>query len=137
MRLDEALYQHLVACPLAPVVALRQLVGDRIYPVVRPANCALPAVIYDLQSGEEEQAHSGGIGIVTSSGQITAEAIEYAPCRELAGALKAALEAPTQRLGDLAVYRVLVTENSTPDYDNDTQSYVQALSLTVAHSREG
>lgn len=136
MRLDEALYAHLTQCPLAAVTTLAGLVSARIYPVVRPAECALPAVIYDVQTGEEEQTHSGGIGIVTSIMQVTVETTEYATCRQLAAAVKAALEVSTQRWGDLAVYRVLVTQSTSPEWDNDTQSFVQALSLTVTHAKE-
>lgn len=136
MRLDEALYAHLTACPLAAVTALAALVSTRIYPAVAPEDAKVPLLTYDISQGDEEQTHSGGIGIVQTTGSVTVEGTEYADCRALAVAAKAALEAPTQRWGDVRIWRVLVTANGIPEFDNDTKSWVQALSIAVTHAKE-
>lgn len=136
MRLDEALYAHLTACPLAAVTALAALVSTRIYPAVAPQDAKVPCLTYDIGQQDEEQTHSGGVGIVQTTGSVTVEATEYADCRALAVAAKAAIEAPTQRWGDVRIWRVLVTAGTTPEFDDQTQTWVQALSIAVTHAKE-
>ena len=67
------------------------LVGDRIFPIVRRENSALPAIVYQQISGVRDQMFSGPSGFVEARFQINCWAETYEGADELAEAVRGAL----------------------------------------------
>lgn len=89
--ITEALYRLLAADP-----AVRDLVGDRIYPIVAPRSAAgLTHATYQRVAQRENQAHGQASGLSIARFQVSCHARTYAAADELAARIRAALDGYT------------------------------------------
>ena len=66
MDLLEAIYSYLVKNK-----SVKSKVGDKIYPVLLPQDCVLPAIVYAPVVANYSSAHQGDTGYVTKAGSCT------------------------------------------------------------------
>ena len=69
-------------------VTLAALVGSRIYPLVRPQNCALPAITYQRISAPRVTSHTGDSGLLNPRYQFSCWSDSYLEAREMAERLE-------------------------------------------------
>ena len=87
MAIEDALYSLLAASG-----AVASHVGDRIYPVVRPQNSALPAIVYQQISGPRSHAMDGPSSLVESTWQVSCWAASYTQAEQLMDAVRSTLD---------------------------------------------
>jgi len=71
---------------------VNMLVDTGIYPNVVPQNAAMPAVTYQQISGPRVHDMQGSVGLVRARFQVNCWAESYAKAKELAGAVRLALD---------------------------------------------
>lgn len=86
MDLSDALYAHLITD-----VTVSGLVGTRIYPIARPQEAELPAVVYRLAGTNREYTQQGWTGRSMPIYQMHVHASSYSSGRDVAVALTDAL----------------------------------------------
>lgn len=87
MDLSDALYAHLIRD-----VTVSGLVGTRIYPIARPQEAELPAVVYRLAGTNREYTQQGWTGRSMPIYQMHVHASSYSSGRDVAIALVAAVQ---------------------------------------------
>ncbi len=103
MMPEEALYAHLAAD--ANVSAL---VGSRIYPLLLPQRCTLPAIAYQRISRMGVHAHTGPSGLARCRIQYTCVGRTYAEVKSVATAVRQALDGLRGDINGLQVSAVFV-----------------------------
>lgn len=86
MDLSDALYAHLIRD-----ITVSALVGTRIYPIARPQEAELPAVVYRLSGTNREYTQTGWTGRSMPIYQMHVHASSYSSGRAVAIALADAL----------------------------------------------
>jgi len=94
MRFEEALFAHLKDC-----TGLKNLVGDRIYPLVLPQKAVLPAVTYQKISGERLHKLQGDTGLTRPVYQLSCWAENYAQCKAAAEQVRLCLQKHSGLMG--------------------------------------
>jgi hypothetical protein len=77
---------------LADDATVGAICGNRIYPKWIPQGTAFPAVTYNQLAGERLQVTAGPVGMVDSSFEFTCWASSYLVTRQLADAVRQALD---------------------------------------------
>lgn len=88
MDLSDALYAHLIRD-----ITVSTLVNDRIYPIARPQEAELPAVVYRLSGTNRDYVQEGWTGRSYPIYQMHVHASSYSSGRDVATALVDALMA--------------------------------------------
>ena len=91
---EEALYRHLIN-----FTGVKAIVVARVYPLMLPQKCLLPAVTYQKISGERLHSLQGDTGYTTPVFQITSRAESYAQCKTLAEQIRLSLQNFTGIMG--------------------------------------
>jgi hypothetical protein len=130
MRAEQVVYTLLLAD--AGVIAA---VAGRVYPSRIPQNSQMPALAYQVVSGNEITPidAQAGYQVVQTRVQITAMAKNYNECK---GALEAARKALLYKSGTIAGIKVLsiLRGGIGPDLrEDDTSLYVQSTDYLVTH----
>lgn len=86
MDLSDALYAHLIRD-----VTLSALLGTRIFPIARPQEAELPAVVYRLAGSNRDYVQEGWTGRSYPIYQMHVHATTYSSGRDVATALVDAL----------------------------------------------
>jgi len=86
MDLSDALYAHLIRD-----ITLSALVGTRIYPIARPQEAELPAVVYRLSGTNRDYVQQGWTGRSYPIYQLHVHASSYSSGRDVAAAIVASL----------------------------------------------
>ena len=73
--------------------AVKNLVADRAYPIVRREGSALPAIVYQQISGVRDHVFAGPSGFVEARFQINCWAETYEGADALADAVRVAMDA--------------------------------------------
>ena len=87
MDLLEAIYSYLVKNE-----SLKSKVGDKIYPVLLPQDCTLPAIVYAPVVANYGSALQGDTGYVKQTVQITCHANSFKEARKLSRIIKKLLQ---------------------------------------------
>lgn len=87
MDLSDALYAHLIRD-----VTLSAVVGTRIYPIARPQEAELPAVVYRLAGSNRDYTQEGWTGRSFPIYQLHVHASSYSSGRDVATAVVDALQ---------------------------------------------
>jgi len=83
----QALYEYLKS-----VDAIEEKVGDRIYPILLPQDCPLPAIVYAPVYCDYDSALQGDTGFVKQTVQIVCHDTTYMKTRELSRLVKNAIQ---------------------------------------------
>jgi len=83
----QALYEYLKS-----VDAIEEKVGDRIYPILLPQDCYLPAIVYSPVYCDYDSALQGDTGFVKQTVQIVCHDTTYKKTRELSRLVKNAIQ---------------------------------------------
>ncbi len=133
MRFEEALFAHLKDC-----TGLKNLVGDRIYPLVLPQKAVLPAVTYQKISGERLHELQGDTGFTRPVYQLSCLAETYAQCKAVAEQVRLCLQNHSGLMGGIegvAVGAVLL-EGELEGYESDTGTFYINMDFQFYYSEQ-
>lgn len=126
MTVEASLYTRLSTWP-----ALLALVSDRVYPMILPQNCTLPAVTYQrIASQPRVLAMGTDPGMARPRFQITAWAVDFDTARAVIDVCRLALE--RWRSSGSSIddgYVVMELDN----YDPETLEYSSIIDVLIAH----
>lgn len=123
MDICEAVYGYLKTLP-----SVSDIVSDRIYPLLLPQKCTLPAVAYNKISINRTPALQADSDFCVQNVQLSCYAKSYAEVVHTANAIRNALKNYVGQMLDVFVQAVL-TEFETENYDSATETYVYILEL--------
>ncbi|WP_094550241.1 tail completion protein gp17 [Petroclostridium xylanilyticum] len=120
MKLEEGLYVHLKNYP-----DLKSLVEDRIYPLVMPQNCKLPAITYQKVSGSRQHCLQRDTGFTTPVFQISCWAQNYAQLKAVSEQVRFALQNFSGLMGGNGGVEVnaILLQGEMEGFDPDTKIY--------------
>ena len=113
MDLLEAIYSYLVKNK-----SVKSKVGDKIYPVLLPQDCVLPAIVYAPVVANYSSAHQGDTGYVKQTVQITCHATTFKEARQLSRLIKKLLQDYRGNMSGLFIEAVFIKT----DFDIDGNS---------------
>ena len=121
--IDDAMYSY-----LSTYAGLVALVSKRIYPIVMPLNCILPAVSYQRISTERVHAFSSDTALTAATFQVSSWAKSdtvrkgYSHTQLISEQVRKALQNYSGSMGSMTVNAVLLIGELT-DYDTSTDTY--------------
>lgn len=113
MDLLEAIYSYLVKNE-----SVKSKVGDKIYPILLPQDCVLPAIVYAPVVANYSSAHQGDTGYVKQTIQITCHANTFKDARKLSRLIKKLLQDYRGNMSGLFIEAVFIKT----DFDIDGNS---------------
>lgn len=130
---EESLYRHLIGSN-----GINAIAGDRIFPLMLPQNCPLPAVTYQKVSGERLHSLQGDTGYTTPVFQISARADTYAQCKVLAEQIRLSLQNFSGVMGGAAGTDIgaVLLMGEVEGYEPDTNSWYNHMDFKF-HYEEG
>lgn len=96
--------------------ALAAIVGDRIFPQIRPQRSGLPAVVFSIPSIERDHDLDGPTGLATAYLEMVAYAEDFTECDRLAQVLRDLFDGFTGQLGAVEVTETL-SDSEVDDWD--------------------
>lgn len=102
--------------------ALGSLVSGRCYPMQRPQNAAVPAIVYSIISDDPQNTLCGTGTLYNARVQVDAWATTYTAARTLADSIAAAMAASTMQ-------NVLIDRHPEPDETEDLRRWVLEFSI--------
>lgn len=133
MWFEEALFAHLKG-----YTGLKNLVGDRIYPLILPQKAVLPAITYQKISGERLHKLQGDTGFTRPVYQLSCLAENYAQCKAVAEQLRLCLQNHSGLMGGIegvAVGAVLL-EGELEGYESDTGTFYINMDFQFYYSEQ-
>ena len=121
MRIEEAVYSHLINNP-----AVAGIIAQRIYPLLLPQKCPLPAVAYTLVSMDRTPALQKDTGFVRAVLQFSSYAKTYEESVATAMVIKEAVQDFSGYMAGLTVMAVLINLEMAL-YDPATSEYALHL----------
>ncbi|MCK9600682.1 MAG: DUF3168 domain-containing protein [Sphaerochaeta sp.] len=137
MNIEQALYSY-----LSGYSGLTAIVGYRIYPVIRPKDSSLPAVVFQKISDSPFHTLEKDPSFTRSRFQFTGWAKDidggasgYAQCKDIAAQLKAALRDYSGTMGGVGGVNVsgALLENESDGYEDSTDEYRCDLDFFIFH----
>jgi hypothetical protein len=113
--IETALYSVLVAAATAA--------AGRVYPMERPENSALPAIVYQRVSTTPDVTLAGDSGLDAVRLQVACWASTYAAAKSLAAAARTAITGSASLKA--------ITEMELDDRDEDTREYRVILDFRI------
>ena len=130
MRIEEAVYSHLINNS-----AVSGLVANRIYPLLLPQKCPLPAVAYTLVSMDRTPALQKDTGFVRAVLQFSCYAKTYEESVAAAMAIKEAVQDFSGDMQGLTVMAVLINLEMAL-YDPATNEFALHLECEFQFNEE-
>ncbi len=127
MSIDDALYTR-----LSGYSALTALVSTRIYPILLPQDCDLPAVAYQKISEISEHAMGIDSTVLQKRFQVSAFAEKYSMAKDVAAQIRAALSRYRATVGGVIIQDILF-EGEIVLHEPDTDIYHIPLDFIVYH----
>jgi hypothetical protein len=126
MSIESAIFSR-----LSGFTGLADLIVSRIYPLILPQGCALPAVTYQrVATAPREVAMGGDPGIASPRFQVTAWAGNFDEARAVAEQVRLALERWSDSDNQVDdTYIVMEIDG----YDPETLEYSSVLDVVVIH----
>ncbi len=113
------------------------LASDRVYPLMLPQNCPLPAVTYQKVSGDRLHSLQGDTGYTTPVFQITSRADTYEQCKVLAEQVRLSLQNFTGTMGTSGFHiGAVLLIGEVEGYEPDTNSWYNNMDFKF-HYEEG
>jgi hypothetical protein len=123
MRLEEAVYAYLTSQP-----ALHAKIADRLYPLLLPQKCRLPAVAYTLVSMDRTPALQKDTGYVRATLQFSCHARSYSEAVSVVQSLRGAMQDFSGNMNGVLVGAVFVASEMV-DYEPKTETYSAHIEL--------
>lgn len=102
---------------------VKNLVADRVYPVVRREGSSLPALVYQQISGVRDHIFAGPSGFVEARFQINCWAETYEGADELADAVRVAVDGYNGTKESVVIQCIhLIDEGDMPVLSADNES---------------
>ena len=127
MTLEEAQY-----CHLTNNVAVKALIGNRLFPNVIPQKTKMPAAAYQTISGPREKTHDGREGLRFKRIQYTCQGSTYREVRTLAEAIGDALNGYRGDMNGLAVQECSIV-NEVDGYAETPENQVVRIDATFLY----
>lgn len=126
MDICEALYKH-----LSTYKPLTDIVGFRIYPILLPQNCMLPAIVYSPVIANYDSALQGDTGFVRQTIQIVCHHKTYKKARTISRLVKKSLQDLRGNMGGLFIEAVFIKSdyevNGNSSLKFDTEEYMSGI----------
>lgn len=123
---------------LLAVSAVTDIVSTRIYPIVLPQGCTLPAIRYRRISGGSDEHIRGTTGAANSWVQIDCYATSYAAVEALAEQVRLAIHTYRGTVGGVDIHSVELQNRmdmrENPAHGDDVGWYVHTLDFRIVHS---
>ena len=131
MVIEEALYAFLAA-----TAGVTALVSTRIYPQVIPQDAVLPAIAYQRISGPRVHSQSGASGLAYPRFQFTCQAATYSAARQVANAVRAALDGYRGTMGGAGGVSVgaAFVANEIDGYSEESGEHTVRLDVVIYHA---
>jgi hypothetical protein len=123
--IEEALRARLIAD-----TAVVEMVGQRIYPLVAPPKAALPAIVYQRISGMRVATHDGPSELARPRFQFACIGSAYAGAKNLANAVRVALDGYSGTSSEVQVFVVLL-ENEFDFYTFESDEAASSCTVLV------
>ncbi|MEA1961278.1 MAG: hypothetical protein U9N81_08430 [Bacillota bacterium] len=117
MHLEEAVYSYLIT-----QTAVYEKIADRLYPLLLPQKCQLPAVAYTMVSVDRSPALQKDTGFVKDTLQFSCHAKSYSEAVSVAKLLRNALQDFNGNMNGIHIGGVLVV-SETVNYESATKNY--------------
>lgn len=127
MNIEEGIFLF-----LKDAVELKHLIGDSIFPLTVPEREALPYITYRRISGARVRSISGPSGIARPRFQFDIYALKYDDSRDIANALRRAMDGFSGFMGSVQVGSVtLYVERD--QYQDESRTYRFTLDFVISH----
>ena len=113
MDILEAIYSY-----LSKNESVKNYVDGRLYPILLPQDCVLPAIVYAPVVANYSSAHQGDTGYVKQTVQITCHANTFKEARKLSRLIKKLLQDYRGNMSGLFIEAVFIKT----DFDIDGNS---------------
>lgn len=113
MDILEAIYSY-----LSKNESVKNYVDGRLYPILLPQDCVLPAIVYAPVVANYSSAHQGDTGYVKQTVQITCHANTFKEARQLSRLIKKLLQDYRGNMSGLFIEAVFIKT----DFDIDGNS---------------
>lgn len=128
MNIEEAIYTHLVGN--AGVLALA---GNRVYPLNLPQNPSYPAITYRRVTTRRVMAHDGPEDLGFPRFQFDCYAVGYREVRDLANALRAALNGYRGIMGGGVEVDGVIFLNEVDDFGDTAEVFRVTVDFLIVH----
>jgi len=128
MIIEDGLYNY-----LSNNAGVAAIVSNRIYPLVMAQKTTLPAITYQTTALRPDRGLDGNSGRMTATIQINAWAETHVEAKNLAEALRAALNDYSGAMGSDTIQRSRV-ENETDGFDEETNFYRVGMQITIIYN---
>lgn len=116
---------------------ITNLVSTRIYPLARPQNSALPAIVYQRITGGHEHMIAGAAGNANPVIQIDCLAASYSAAKSVAEQVRQALQGYSGAMGSdtvhACVFRNEIDLFEPPDDGSDVGVYRTVLDYAIRY----
>ncbi len=120
--------------------AVNMLVGSNIFPNVIPQEADVPAITYQQITGIRTHNMQGSVGLVKARYQINCWAASYAKAKEIAGAVRLALDGYSSAVGPVIIDVIkLDSEGDMPETAPGTDKltrYGKYLDFIIWHREQ-
>lgn len=123
MDICEAVYGYLIEEP-----SVINLISDRIYPLILPQKCKLPAVVYNKVSVKRTHALQVDSTLCIQNIQFSCHAKSYAQALNVVNVIRNLLKNYIGQMLDIFIQAVL-TQFETENYNSETDTYTYILEL--------
>ena len=130
MDILEALYSY-----LSKNESVKSSIGDKLYPILLPQDCTLPAIVYAPVVANYSSAHLGDTGFVKQTVQITCHANTYKEARKLSRLIKKLLQDYRGDMSGLFIEAVFIKTDFDLDGNSslkfDVDEYMSSIEFEI------
>lgn len=133
MTIEEALYKTLTS-----TIGLSSLIEARVYPVLMPQNCQLPAITYQRISGSRVYAFQKDTDLAHPVFQINCWAKTYSEVKSIARQVRLALQNFSGLMGgtDGVNVSAVIILGDMDDYEPETGIYSIKMDFEIWHEED-
>jgi len=130
MQIEQAIKKELLADS-----GIKSLIGERLYYVKAPQDVAKPYVVFLKASGPREYSHDGASKLARPRFQFSCFAMTYYEAKQIAEAIRAAIEAFSGTMGGTGGVEVgsCFCINESDIYEEDTRLFHVAVDYLIWH----
>ena len=130
MQIEQATLKELLADS-----GVTNLIGERLYYVKAPQDVTKPYVVFFKASGPREYSHNGASALARPRFQFSCFATTYYQAKQIAEAIRAAIEAFSGTMGGAGGVEVgsCFCINESDMYEEDTRLFHVAVDYLIYH----
>ena len=130
MDLLEAIYSY-----LSKNESVKSYIGDKLYPILLPQDCVLPAIVYAPVVTNYGLAHQADSGFVKQTIQITCHANTFKEARKLSRLIKKLLQDYRGDMSGLFIEAVFIKTDFDIDGNSslkfDVDEYMSSIEFEI------